>query len=101
MGDTGGGLSGSASGMMVTRRADAGDGGASGTLWESPRLEVIKGRKNPSMADAAHELSGLHENAGRTFVVAHSSPTAMTVTLPGPMRDLPERFMLSGKSRRS
>ncbi len=76
MGDTGGGLSGSASGMMVTRRADAGDGGASGTLWESPRLEVIKGRKNPSMADAAHELSGLHENAGRTFVVAHSSPTA-------------------------
>ena len=86
--------------MMVMFHADAGDGGFSGALWDSPRLEVIKGRKNSSMADAAHGLSGPHENAGRTFVVAHSRASAMTFSLLGPMRDLPEGFILSGKPRR-
>jgi hypothetical protein len=84
--------------MMVTRRADGSVGGAGGPRWDSPRLVVIKGRKNPSMADAAHGLSGLHERAGGPLVMAHSSPTAMTVNLPDRMHDLPEKITLSGKS---
>ena len=50
------------------------------------------------MADAAHGLSGLHERAGGTIVIAHINPTAMTVNLPDRMHDFPEKIILSGKS---
>jgi hypothetical protein len=84
--------------MMVMRRADAGGCGVGGTLFGLPRLVVINGRKNPSMTDAAHGLSELHENAGTAFVMTHSRPSAMTVKFRDRMHDLAEKIILSGKS---
>lgn len=103
----GGGLLGG--GLMMTAPPEGGSGdgvgavvggGRNAAAWlGSPRLEEISGRKNASMASAEQGWFGPQASAGVVFSHPNSRAMAPARARRTPPTFIPERIILSGKTR--
>lgn len=97
---------GAGGGVMMTAPPEGGKGDGMGVVagnrgsvatWPgSPRLAVIRGRKNPSMASVAQGWSGPHAGAGAIFNMPNNSPVTPAQTRRRRSALLPEKTILSG-----